>query len=122
LEEAVADVSALVARLRTPRFEGGEALHLDGALTPSGAAELIRSGETRTIVVRDPTQIALTGRAAIHALERLTVRCERPIRVVAITVASIGRDRTFEPRNFANEVFAATKVPTFDVYTAEQAA
>ncbi len=123
VEEAADDVRALVARLSVRRFDGREAaLHIDGALTPSRAAQLIRERETRAIVVRDPTQIALTGRAALHALERLHVRCEREIHVVAVTVASIGRDRTFEPRLFAHEVMSATGVPTFDVYSSEHAA
>ena len=123
LDEAIADVRALVARLGIPRYDGNEeALRIDGALTPSRTAELIRERETRAIVVRDPTQIALTGRAALHALERLRIRCERVIKVVAVTVASIGRDHTFEPRRFAQEVAAATGVPTFDVYASERAA
>lgn len=123
MEEAVADVRALVARLRVPRTDGSaEAIRLEGALTPSIASEFIRKREARQIVVRDPTQIALTGRAALHALERLHIRCERAIDVVAVTVASIGRDRAFEPRLFAHEVAAATRLPTFDVYAAERAA
>lgn len=123
MAEAVADVRALVARLRVPRTDGSaEAIRLEGALTPSIASEFIRRREARQIVVRDPTQIALTGRAALHALERLHIRCERAIDVVAVTVASIGRDRAFEPRLFAHEVAAATRLPTFDVYAAERAA
>jgi Domain of unknown function (DUF1611_C) P-loop domain len=123
MDEAVADVRALVARLSIARYDGCEdAIYINGALTPSRTAELIRERESRAVVVRDPTQIALTGRAALHALERLRIRCEREIRVVAVTVASIGRDRTFEPRVFSREVAAATGVPTFDVYTSERAA
>ncbi len=123
IDEAVADVRALVARLSVARYDGNEpAVHIDGALTPSRATQLIRERETRAIVVRDPTQIALTGRGALHALGHLRIRCQREIRVVAVTVASIGRDRTFEPRSFVREVAAATGVPTFDVYASERAA
>lgn len=123
LREAVDDVRALVVRLRTPRFGGeDDFLPIDGALTPAIAARLIREREGRTIVVRDSTQIALGGKAALHAFERLTIRCERPLRVIAVTVASAGRDRTFEPREFARAVANATGVPTFDVYAAERAA
>jgi hypothetical protein len=122
-EDAVDDVRALVARLRVEAYDGREeSILVEGALTPSVAAELLRVRETRTIVVRDPTQIALSGRAALHALGRLRVRALRPLRVVAATVASIGRDRSFEPRAFARAVAAATGLPTFDVYAAEQAA
>jgi hypothetical protein len=123
MEEAVEDVRALVARLRVPRDDGVvPQLRIDGALTPSLVAELVRERETRTIVVRDPTQILLAGAPALHALERLRIRCERPLKVVAATVASISAERTFEPRQFASAVARATGLPTFDVYAAEQAA
>ncbi len=123
LDDAVAGVAALVARLRVPRYDGkSEALRIDGALTASIAAALIAQNESRTIVVRDPTQIVLTGRAASTALSRLRIRCERGLNVVAITVASIGRGRLFEPRTFAREVAAVTGLPTFDVYSSERAA
>ncbi len=122
MSEAVDDVRALVIRLRTPPFAGGDARRIEGALTPATVAQLIREGEQRAVVVRDPTQIALRGKAALHAFERLAIRCERPLRVIAATVASIGRDRVFEPRKFARDVARATGLPTFDVYAAERAA
>lgn len=123
LGEAVDDVRALVARLNVARFTGEEeSLAVDGALTATMTAELIRAGERRTIVVRDPTQIALSGKAALRAFERLRIRCVRPLRVIAATVATIGPERAFEPRAFADAVARATGLPTFDVYTAERAA
>lgn len=121
-EDAVEDIRALVRRLGIPRVGTREnVIHVEGALTPDRAAQFMAARETRTIVLRDPTQLALTGRAALHVLERLTIRCERPLRVVAATVASIGRDARFEPRAFARAVATATGLPTFDVYTAEAA-
>ncbi len=123
LDEAIDDVRALVVRLQTPRFEGAdEKLVIEGALSASLAARLVHARERRTIVVRDPTQILLAGKAALHAFERLTIRCERPLRVVAATIASIGRERTFDPRAFGRAVARATGLPTFDVYAAERAA
>lgn len=120
--EAVDDVRALVLRLRTPSFAGGDARAIEGALTPAMVAQLIRERESRTVVVRDPTQIVLAGKAALHAFDRLTICCERPLKVVAVTVASIGVDRAFEPGEFARDVARATGLPTFDVYAAERAA
>lgn len=121
--EAADGVGALVERLRVAAFDPAQPfVRVDGALTPAKSAALIAAGETRQIVVRDPTQIALTGKAAAHALRTLTIRCERPLRVIAATVASIGRDRAFEPRTFANAVAEATKLPTFDVYAGVRAA
>jgi hypothetical protein len=123
IDEAIDDVRALVLRLRTPRLEeSDERLTIDGALTPSTTARLIAAHEKRAIVVRDPTQIALSGKAALHAYEHLQIRCERPLRVIAATVASIGRERTFDPHTFAQRVARATDLPVFDVYAAERAA
>ncbi|HTU71153.1 MAG TPA: hypothetical protein VMF11_12650 [Candidatus Baltobacteraceae bacterium] len=121
--EIVDDVRALVVRLQTPRYDGrGEALAIEGALTPARVAQLIHAREQRAIVVRDPTQIVLRGKAVLHAFERLRIRCERPLRVIAATVASIGGDRSFSPRALAEGVARATGLPTFDVYAAERAA
>ncbi len=121
--DAVDALQALALRLQTPRVdENEERLTIDGALTAPHVAALLRARERRTIVVRDPTQIVLAGKAALHAFERLRIRCERPLRVIAATVCSSGRDRVFEPRAFARAVAAATGLPTFDVYASEQAA
>ncbi|HEX8805393.1 MAG TPA: hypothetical protein VF741_00535, partial [Candidatus Aquilonibacter sp.] len=115
VDEAIDDVRALVVRLQTPRFEGGiEPLRINGALTPALTARLIGARDRRAIVVRDPTQIVLTGKAALHAFDALAIRCERPLHVIAATVASIGRERTFDPHAFARKVARATGLPTFD--------
>lgn len=123
MDEAVESVRALTMRLQTPACNlAEEHVKIDGALTPGRIAELIRAKETRAVVVRDPTQIAVTGRAALTAFERLRIRCERPLRLVAVTVNSTARDRCFEPRAFSRAVADATGLPAFDVYAAEQAA
>lgn len=121
--EAVEAIRALVQRLGVPAADSKEdAVEIEGALTPARVAEFLEVRERRQIVVRDPTQIALTGRAAVHAFARLRIRCRRPLRVIAATIASIGRDRSFEPREFARAVASATGLPTFDVYTGQRAA
>jgi hypothetical protein len=123
LDDAIAQATGLVARLTIPAVDPMQPmLRLPGALTASEAGRLMRDGETRQIVVRDPTQVALHGRAASSASARLRIRCERPLRVVAATAASIGRDHAFEPREFAAAVAAATGLPTFDVYAGRRAA
>lgn len=117
LEEAVHDVQALAARLRVPGVdERAPLLRIDGALTAAQAAHLVSRHEERQVVVRDPTQIALSGKTFLGVASRLNLRCERPLQVFAATVASIGRDRYFEPREFVEAVAAATGLPTFDVY------
>lgn len=115
MEEAIDDVRALAARLSIPQADPRKPfLRLDGALTPALAAQL--GGDQRQIVVRDPTQVAASGKTLLGILRRLDVRCERRINVVAATVASIGRDRYFEPRTFMEGVAEATGLPVFDVY------
>jgi hypothetical protein len=117
MEEAVAEIRALTLRLQIPAVDAAEPmLRIEGALTSARAAQLVAKRESRQIVVRDPMQIAASGKAMIGIAERLDLRCERPLHVVAATVASIGRDRYFEPRAFANAVAQATGLPTFDVY------
>jgi hypothetical protein len=119
MEEAIDDVRALTLRLGVPRYDPAQAfIRIDGALTAADAARLVRQREQRQVVVRDPTQIALTGKALLGVSARLRLRCERPLRVIAATVASIAREHYFEPHSFAQAVAAATGLPTFDVYAA----
>ncbi len=121
--EAVDEVAGLAARLSVPRFDAGApALELEGALTAARAAGFLAAGESRQIVVRDPTQIALSGKAAREALARLRIRCRRPLHVIAATIASIGPERSFEPRSFQSAVAAATGLATYDVYRESAAA
>lgn len=123
MPEAVDEIAALVARLRVAAYDPDEpAIHVQGALTAAAAAEFIAARERRQIVVTDPTQVALSGKAGSRALAQLRVRCKRPLRVIAATIASLADDRSFEPRAFARAVADATALPTFDVYTSERAA
>lgn len=120
MEEAVDDVRALTVRLGVPAVDRAKPfVRIEGALTAAQAAHLAAAREDRQVVVRDPTQIAIGGKALLGVISRLQLRCERPLHVVAATVASIGRDDAyFEPREFAKAVAAATGLPTFDVYAA----
>lgn len=123
MHEAVDDAAALVARLRVPGFDpAAPAVELAGALTAAQAAEFLSSRERRQIVVRDPTQIALSGRAGMRALSQLRIRCRRPLQVIAATVASISTERSFEPHAFLSAVAKATGLPAFDVYAGARAA
>jgi Domain of unknown function (DUF1611_C) P-loop domain len=123
MQEAVDEVAALVARLSVPRFDGAApSIEIDGALTPSATAAFLAARETRQIVVRDPTQVVLSGKAVTHALARLRIRCRRPLRVIAITVTALAPERAFEPRAFAQAVAGACGVPAFDVYAGTHAA
>lgn len=117
MEQAVEDARALAMRLRVARFDPSlPFMQIEGALTAARAAQLAADPGVKQIVVRDPTQIAFGGKALLGALQRLQIRCERPLNVLAATIASIGRDRSFEPRAFARAVADATALPVFDVY------
>lgn len=117
---AAADaVRALVAKLTIARFDPNEPfLRIEGALDAVNAARIAADADGRQIVVRDPTQIAFSGKAFLGFAQRLALRCERPLNVVAVTVASIGRERYFEPRSFARAIARATGLPVFDLYAA----
>jgi hypothetical protein len=120
---AVDDARALVARLRLPRYDPAlPALHVAGALTAEAAAELVRAAERRQVVVADPTQIAIGGRAFLALATQLVLRCERELRPIACTVAPRSPQRAFEPRSFLRAVAAATGLPAYDVYAGEEAA
>lgn len=117
MSEAVDEIRALVKRLSVPAYDPARPyVRIAGALTAAKAAELSGEAGGRQIVVRDPTQIAISGKALLGVLQRLDVRCERALRPVAATVASIGPHRYFEPREFLQAVAAATSLPAFDVY------
>lgn len=114
---ALDEAAALVARLRiAPADPSREVIRIDGALTATAAAAFAREGERRQIVVGDPTRVAFGGRTFLELAARLELRCERPLRVVACSVAPLGADRGFEPRAFARAVADRTGLPAYDVY------
>ncbi len=120
-ERVAAETTALVRALGVPRCDPArDAVTIDGALTAARAAALVRAGERRQVVVRDPTRIALGGAFAGFARD-LDLRCETPIDVVACTVAPASADRAFEPASFLRAVADATGLPAYDVYAGAQA-
>jgi hypothetical protein len=78
VREAADAVAGLVQRLSVAPYDGREdSVHIDGAFTATHAARLIAARESRQIVLRDPTQIALSGKAASNAFVRLRAPAER---------------------------------------------
>ncbi len=117
LSRVLDEVAALTQRLQLPLADANrECVRVDGAFTPSAAAAYVRAGEKRQIVVRDPTQVTLRGRAFLEFSARLDLRCERRLNVIACTVAPMARERSFEPRTFARAVAQRTRLPAYDVY------
>ena len=118
LEHAVDDVTALVRRLQLPLVDDDDrdAVRVGGALTAAMAAEFVRAGEKRAVVVADATHVAFGGKTFLTLASRLDLRCERALHPIACTVAPFSWARAFEPRAFARAVAERTRLPVFDVY------
>ncbi|HEX5274644.1 MAG TPA: hypothetical protein VFW34_05155 [Candidatus Rubrimentiphilum sp.] len=117
IEDAALNARALVRRLCLPQFDPAQPYErIDGALTAAQAEALMKNGAPRQVVVSDPTRVVIAGTAFLRLAERVALRCERPLHVVAVTVASIGRERDFEPDAFRDAVARETGLPVFDVY------
>lgn len=117
LEGSAEAAGALARRLRIRAYDPAQPfLRIEGALTAQRAAQLRAAGERRQIVVRDPTHVVLDGTFA-RPVSSLQIRCERELKLVALTVASIGRERYFEPNEFLRAVASVAALPVFDPYT-----
>jgi hypothetical protein len=117
---AVAELArSTIARLTLPgrdaRREHPDVVELAGALDTRDALELLGQGSPRTLVVADPTRIAIRGRLLERFLATFDVRCDRPLRVVACSTSSHGLGQALDPRALVRAVAAATGLPTFDV-------
>jgi hypothetical protein len=121
--EAIDEVAALTERLRVSVVDrDDDFVAVPNALTPSIAGELMRSSETRQVVVDDATQIALHGAGLVRAMRELRLRCRFPLKVVATTTCAVAPERAFEPVRFADAVARRTGLPAFDVFAAREAA
>jgi hypothetical protein len=116
---AAAVAADTVARLmlpgRDPLRERARVIVVAGALDARDAEELLADARDATVVVEDPTRIAIRG--ALFAKLRATVdlRCERPLRVIACTTSPVGRDAVLSARALVEAVARATGLPAFDV-------
>lgn len=117
---AVAAAAAgTVARLRLPgrdpSSERERVVTIEGALDVRDAQELLAHAAGATVVVSDPTRIAVRG-ALFETLRAVVdLRCERPLRIVACTTSPVGRGITLPARALVQAVAAATGLPAFDV-------
>ena len=112
---AAETVQRLTLPGRDPAHERARIVQVHGALDARDAEALLADARDATVVVDDPTRIAVRG--ALFATLRATVdlRCERPLRVVACTTSPVGRDASLEPRALVEAVARATGLPAFDV-------
>ena len=116
----VAAVAAdTVARLtlpgRDPARERAHVVFVTGALGVRDAEELLAGARDVTVVVEDPTRIAIRGALFAKVRAAIDLRCERPLRVVACTTSPVGRDAALPPRELVEAVARATGLPSFDV-------
>lgn len=111
--------SDTVARLTLPgRDPGGEratVVRIAGALDARDAEELLQGPADVTVVVDDPTRIAIRGALFAALRAHVDLRCERPLRIVACTTSPIGRETALPPRALVDAVARATGLPAFDV-------
>jgi hypothetical protein len=117
---AIAELArSTLARLtipgRDPGCERARVVTIGGALDARDAQELLGGGGSATVVVADPTRIAIRGKLLDRFLAAFDVRCERPLRVVACTTSAAGGPNALDPRALVRAVAAATGLPAFDV-------
>jgi hypothetical protein len=117
---AIAEVArSTIARLtlpgRDPRRERSRVIAVDGALDAHDAHALLAAERAATVVVSDPTRIAIRGKLLDKLMAAFDLRCERPLRVVACTTSAVGAAGALDPRALVTAVAAATRLPAFDV-------
>jgi hypothetical protein len=119
LARVAAVASDTVARLmlpgRDPQRERARVIVVVGALDTRDAGELLADARDATVVVEDPTRIAIRGALFAKLCAAVDLRCERPLRVIACTTSPVGRETALEPRALVEAVARATGLPTFDV-------
>jgi hypothetical protein len=117
---SIAEVArSTIARLtipgRDPERERLRVIVIDGALDARDAADLLGRERPATVVVADPTRIAVGGKLLDKLLAAFDMRCERPLQVVACTTSTAGSAAGLDPRMLVRAVARATHLPTFDV-------
>ena len=100
---------------RDPARERARTVLVEGALDARDAQELLDGERDVTVVVADPTRIAVRGALFARLREHVDLRCERPLRIVACTTCSVGGVAPLGPRELVTAVAQATALPAFDV-------
>lgn len=100
---------------RDPANERARVVKIAGALDARDVEALFAEERDATIVVDDPTRIAVRGKLFERLAGAFDLRCEHPLRIVACTTSSVGRDGSLDPRELVSAVARATDRPTFDV-------
>jgi hypothetical protein len=114
-EVARSTIARLMIPARDPARERSRVIEIAGALDARDAADLLARERDVTLVVADPTRLAVGGKLLDRLLAAFDVRCERPLRVAACTTSSAGSSAALDPRALVRAVAQATGLPTFDV-------
>jgi hypothetical protein len=78
-------------------------------------AEALLAHAPQTVVVADPTRIAVKGRLFARLARHVVLRCERALRVVACTTSPDGPGGGLDPVALVRAVARATSLPAYDV-------
>jgi hypothetical protein len=117
---AVARIAAeTAARLALPAFDPARdparTIAIDDALDARDAEALLAGERGATILVDDPTRIAIRGGLFRALCAAFAVRCRYPLRLVACTTSSAGPGVSLDPRALVTAVARATGIPAYDV-------
>ncbi len=119
IEAVTAVARSTIRRLTLPGRdrlrERSRRIIVEGALDAHDALELLAGEPGATVVVADPTRVAVRGKLLERIMSAFDLRCERPLRVVACTTCAFSPAAILDPRALARAVGAATGLPTFDV-------
>jgi len=115
---AITDLSSVIKMVR----RGGRYLFISGALSDGVIESLMESGLYPVVIVRDATRIFVSERvAALYSEGGGTIRTEREIRLIALTVNPHNPEGVdFDPDEFLNSMRRALPdVPVFNVVRGE---
>jgi len=108
-------VRRLTLRGREPARERAAVQVVAGALGVRQARALLAGPRDVTIVVADPTRVALRGPLFDRLSAHVDLRCERPLHVIACTTSSFALERSLDPRALVVAVAHATGLPAYDL-------
>jgi hypothetical protein len=108
-------VRRLTLRGRDPAHERATVDILSGALDARVAQMLLAGTGDRTVVVADPTRIAIRGSLFDRVCAHVDLRCERPLRLIACTTSGFSLERSFDPQELVTAVARATGLPAYDL-------
>jgi hypothetical protein len=119
VDEIAAAAGQTIRRFRLPKYEAGDergdVVMIRGALDERRAKSLLTAARAMTVVVADPTRVAIRGAVLDALFAHVDLRCERPLRPVACTTSSFAADGSLDPQALVTAVAQATGLPVYDL-------